>query len=73
MMSRYILIYRIMLVNSFPHQNKQKNVREGNSYFPRTFLKQVGHFFINFGCTQTECPNQRFEYSVSCDKKEVSL
>ena len=73
MMSRYILIYWIMLVNSFPHQNKQKNVREDNSYFPRTILKQVGHYFINFGCTQIECPNQRSEYSVSSDKKEVSL
>ena len=49
-----------MLLNAFPHENKQKDTREGNSYFPGTILKQVGHYFINFGCTQIECPNQRF-------------
>ena len=49
-----------MLLNAFPHENKQKDIREGNSYFPGTILKQDGHYFINFGCTQIECPNQRF-------------
>ena len=48
-MSRYILIYIIMLVKHFPHENIQKNVREGNSCFLGTIPKQVGHYFINFG------------------------
>ena len=49
-----------MLANRFPHQNKQKNVREGNSYFPGTILKQVRHYVTNFGCIQIKCPNQKF-------------
>ena len=69
MMSRYILIYKIILVNIFLQKNKnkkiikkqqKKNIREGNSYFPGTILKQVGHYFIKFRCIQFECPYQRF-------------
>ena len=44
----------------FSTLKKQQNVREGNTYFPGYILKHVGHYFISFGWTQIEVPNQSF-------------
>ena len=42
-------------------QIQQKNIREGDVCFKGgTILKQSGHCFIDFGCTQFGHSNQRF-------------
>ena len=60
-MSRYILIYKMMHVNSFPH-----------SYFPETILKQVGHFLSILSAHRLSNQIKVLCNSVG-DKKEVSL
>ena len=47
----YPQMMKIMLVNSVHRHIQQKNIREGNCYFPDTILKQFRYCFIDYECT----------------------